>query len=373
MRLVHLSDTHLGRAEYSAYDPDLQINQREADIYRAFAEVVDYILDDPPNLVIHAGDLFDSIRPSNRAMSEAFRQLHRLSAAHIPTVIVAGNHSTPRDRSAGTIFDLFSYIPCIHPVYGGKYEMISLGDVAVHAIPHTYSDADLADSIKKLSPDGSHRYNVMATHAAIRGTDEASWGEFKEQVIPPAALDPAFDYIALGHYHKHLKVADNAYYSGSPERMNIREARDTKGFLDVRLGRLPPRHVPTRARKTIDLDPIDCAGAGAGDIVRMLKASLPQSLSGTVLRVTLDGIEDHVHAALDRRRMRDLVSECVHCEFNYKWKPRDPHSASKSTAIGSLGDEFRSFVERSGSGAAAKGLLKKGAEYLSRASNLEVD
>ena len=371
MRLVHLSDTHLGRAEYSAHDPDLQINQREADIYRAFVEVVDYILNDPPDLVIHAGDLFDSIRPPNRAISEAFRQLHRLSEASIPTVIVAGNHSTPRDRSAGTIFELFRYIPHIRPVYGGKYEKITLGNVAVHAIPHTYSDADLADSIKKLSPDSSHKYNVMATHAAIRGTDEASWGEFKEQVIPPAALDPAFDYIALGHYHKHLKVADNAYYSGSLERMNIREAHDTKGFLDVRLGHLPPRHVPTRTRKTIDLDPIDCAGAGAGDIISMLEGALPADLSGAVLRVTLDGIEDHVHAALDHRRMRDLVSECVHYEFNYKWKQRDPRSASKSTAIGSLGDEFRAFVERSGSGPAAKSLFKKGAEYLSMASNPE--
>lgn len=372
MRLIHLSDTHLGRAEYSAYDPDLQINQREADIYRAFGEVVDYIVAAKPDMVIHAGDLFDSIRPPNRAMSEAFRQLHRLSAARIPTVIVAGNHSTPRDRSAGTIFDLFRYIPHIRPVYGGKYEKIEIGDAAVHAIPHTYSDADLADSIKRLAPDGSRKYNVMVTHAAIRGTDEASWGEFKEQVIPPDALDPAFDYIALGHYHKHLRVADNAYYSGSPERMSIREARDTKGFLDVRLGRLPPEHVPTHARKTIDLDPIDCAGAGADDIVRALEAALPPDLSGAVLRVTLDGIEDHVHAALDRRRMRDLVSMCAHCEFNYKWKPRDPRGASKSTAIGSLGDEFRAFVGRSAPGTSAKSLLKKGEEYLSKASNPEV-
>ena len=372
MRLIHLSDTHLGRAEYGAHDPKLQINQREADIYRAFAEVVDYILDSPPDLVIHAGDLFDSIRPSNRAMSEAFGQLYRLSDAGIPTVIVAGNHSTPRDRSAGTIFDLFRYIPHIHPVYGGRYEKIAIGDIAVHAIPHTYSDADLADSIKRLSPDASHRYNVMATHAAVRGVEEASWGEFKEQVIPPAALDPAFDYIALGHYHRHLKVADNAYYSGSPERMNIREARDTKGFLDVRLGRLPPRHVPTRARKTIDLDPIGCAGAGAGEIVRMLESSLPPDLAGAVMRVTFDGIEDHAHAALDRTRMRDLVSECVHCEFDYKWRRRDPRSASKSTAIGSLGDEFRAFMGKRGSGAAGKRLLKRGAEYLSMASNPEV-
>lgn len=372
MKLIHLSDTHLGRAEYGAFDPELRINQREADIYRAFTEVADYILDAQPNLVIHAGDLFDGIRPSNRAMSKAFEQLHRLSDARIPTVIVAGNHSTPRDRSAGTVFDLFRHIPHIYPVYSGRYEKIALGDVAVHAVPHTYSDADLEDSIKKLSPDVSHRYNVAVTHAAIRGVGEPSWSEFKEQVIPPDVLDPAFDYIALGHYHKHLKVRDNAYYSGSPERMSIREARDTKGFLDVQLGSLQLRHVPTNTRKTIDLDPIDCTSADAGAVVRAIEASLPPNLTGAILRVTLDGIEDHVYAALDRPRMRALVSECAHCEFSYNWKRRDPRSASMATAIGSLGDEFRAFVEKSSSGPAAKALLKRGTEYLSMASRAEV-
>ena len=369
MRLIHLSDTHLGRAEYSAHDPVLQINQREADIYRAFAEVVDYILGDPPDLVIHAGDLFDSIRPSNRAMSEAFRQLHRLSEARIPTVIVAGNHSTPRDRSAGTVFDLLEYIDHVHPVYGGTYKKIPLGNVAVHAIPHTYSDADLEDSMRRLSLDASFKYNVMVTHAAIKGAEKASWGEFKEQVIPLDLLDQKFDYIALGHYHKHIRIKDNAYYSGSPERMNMREINDIKGFLDVQLGSLPPKHVPTHVRDMIDLGPIDCDSATAGDILEKFKATLPPDLSGKILRVTFDNMEGHIHAALDRRCMRDLVSDCIHYEAHYNWKADEAAGSPTATSIGSLKEEFEAFMKGNGRGGDddAQAMVVKGAEYLARA------
>ena len=373
MRLVHLSDTHLGRSEYSAYDPDLQINQREADIYRAFGEVVDYILDTSPDLVIHAGDLFDSIRPSNRAMSEAFRQLSRISEARIPTVVVAGNHSTPRDRSTGTVFDLLGYIKHVHPVYGGMYEKIPLPDVAVHAIPHTYSDIDLIDSMRQLSPDDSFKYNVMVTHAAIKGAEKASWGEFKEQVIPLDFLDPKFDYIALGHYHKHIKIQNNAYYSGSPERINMREINDVKGFLDVELGSLPPRHVPTNVREMIDLGPIDCEGASAGNILKKFEAVLPAEMSGKILRVTFDNIEGHMHAALNRKRMRDLVSACTHCETRYNWKAGEASGMSTTTSIGSLKEEFEAFMKgNDGDSDYAQAMTKKGAEYLAMALEKEV-
>ena len=369
MRLVHLSDTHLGHAEYRRYDPAQQINLREADIYRAFAEVVDHILDTKPDLVIHAGDLFDSIRPSNRAISEAFRQLHRLSEARIPTVIVAGNHSTPRERSAGTVFELLRYIPSVHPVYGGKYEKISIGDTAVHALPHTYSDEDLRESIKSLTPDPKFKYNVMVAHAAIKGSDESSWGEFKEQAIPPGALDPRFDYIALGHYHKFLKMRDNAYYSGSTERLSLREMHDKKGFLEVELGRLPPRHVPTRAREMLEVGPIDCRGATASEVASRLEHAMPADPSGKIVRAVFDEIEGHVHASLDTRRINEIVSECAHYEPQYNWKRgRAPGGAPPSSRIGALADEFEAFMRQSDlRGAALKGAIEGGKDYLDRA------
>ena len=109
MRLVHLSDTHLGHSAYNKTDSS-GINQREADVYSAFNEIIEYILKTKPDLVIHSGDLFDSVRPSNRAIHEAFRQLVRLSRAEIPTVLISGNHSTPRHKATGSIFRLLEFL-----------------------------------------------------------------------------------------------------------------------------------------------------------------------------------------------------------------------------------------------------------------------
>ena len=71
MRIIHFSDTHLGHGDYSAIDQETGLNQREVDIYNVFREIIDYILESKPDLVIHAGDLFDMVRPSNKAISEA--------------------------------------------------------------------------------------------------------------------------------------------------------------------------------------------------------------------------------------------------------------------------------------------------------------
>ncbi len=194
MRLVHFSDTHLGYSDYSKTDPDTGINQREADIYSAFGQVIEYILETKPNLVIHSGDLFDSIRPSNRAIREALEQLDRLSKAKIPTIIIAGNHSTPRQKSASSIFNILRFFDYIYPVFRGKYETLKIGEAKIHAIPHPYNDKTHRENFKKLKVDKKSRYNIFVTHAAVIGTNSFRGSEFKELSIPLGSLPKEFDY-----------------------------------------------------------------------------------------------------------------------------------------------------------------------------------
>ncbi|HDM25348.1 MAG TPA: exonuclease SbcCD subunit D, partial [Thermoplasmatales archaeon] len=66
LKIVHLADTHLGFSAYRKITKD-GLNQREVDVYNAFGRAVDKILEIKPDLIIHAGDLFDSVRPNNRA------------------------------------------------------------------------------------------------------------------------------------------------------------------------------------------------------------------------------------------------------------------------------------------------------------------
>ncbi len=344
MRLVHFSDTHLGYSDYGRFDSESGINRRESDIYNVFKEIIDYIIDTKPDLAIHAGDLFDSIRPSNRAIGVALEQLSRLSGAGIPTVIIAGNHSTPRQKSTDTIFKILQYFPNIHPVFGGRYEKLRIGQCAIHCIPHSYSDEDLQEGLKKLAVDPSSKFNIMVAHASVRGVSEASWGEFKDQTIPASALKDDFDYIALGHYHKLIKVKGNAYYCSSPERLSFNEAADKKGFLDVTLGNLSVRHVRTSARDMVIFDPIDCKGLSAFEIADELERTVAGRTDGRIIRVTFANIPRHVHSALDTQRIRQIVSGALHYEPIYNWTFEED-GKSVSSHIGTINEEFENYLK----------------------------
>lgn len=368
MRLVHLSDTHLGFSAYNKTDPTTGLNQREVDVYSAFGQIIDYIIEAKPDLVIHSGDLFDSVRPSNRAIREAFRQLVRLSVAKIPTVIIAGNHSTPRQKVTGSIFQLFEYLEHIHPVFNGEYQTLEIGDCKIHAIPHAYNEEMFKENFSKLKADKKFKYNILVTHATVIGVTAFAGAEFKELSIPPSILSKDFDYIALGHIHKFIQVSENAYYSGSPERLGFGEANYKKGFLEVELGNLKVNHIETKARDMIDIEPIDCSKLDSMQIMKTIESSLPPDISGKILRLTFQDILPHVYTALDFKKIDELTSNSLHCEKHFEKKSATSKFIGTSH-IGALAEEFSSFLEKQEIDDQQKEEVEKiGLEYLEEAT-----
>ena len=63
MRILHVADTHLGFSAYRKVEGISGLNQRELDLYRSFETCVDQALEHRPDLFLHAGDLFDNVRP----------------------------------------------------------------------------------------------------------------------------------------------------------------------------------------------------------------------------------------------------------------------------------------------------------------------
>ena len=343
MKIVHFSDTHLGYSDYGKFDPESGVNKREDDIYRVFREIIDYIIQTKPDLVIHAGDLFDSIRPSNRAIGVALEELSRVSKEKIPTVIIAGNHSTPRQKSTDSIFKILQYFPHVYPVFGGEYKKLKIGDCTIHAIPHSYSDDDLQKSIRSLKVDRGSKLNIMVAHAAIRDIQEASWGEFKEQSIPASSLTNDFDYIALGHYHKFLPIKENAYYCGSPERFSFNEAKFKKGFVEVTLDNFSIKHIPTNAREMIIFPSINCKKLSISEIINKLEMMVSGKIDGKIIRVSFDNIPHHVRSSLDLKRIRQIVSSSLHYEPVYSYLSET--NGVTSSQIGSIDEEFEIYLK----------------------------
>ncbi|RLF38506.1 MAG: exonuclease SbcCD subunit D, partial [Thermoplasmata archaeon] len=156
MRIIHFADTHLGFSAYRRVDHD-GVNKREKDVYDAFSRMIDYIIETRPDIVIHAGDLFDNVRPTNRAIGVALNQLSRLSKEEIPTVVISGNHETPKLKETGHIFKTFEHLDYVFPVYGDKEEIIKLNirgyTVKIHAVPHCRSKEDFLNALERVEPD----------------------------------------------------------------------------------------------------------------------------------------------------------------------------------------------------------------------------
>src|SRR2546426_7410977 len=128
MRLIHFSDTHLGFSESSKVDPATGINIREQDTYNAFNTVNAEAIRRKPDVVVHAGDLFHSPRPSNRAIVVALVGFQRLTEAKIPVVLIAGNHSVPRVAATGSIFEAMSVLPGVRSAHRERYEAFEIGE-----------------------------------------------------------------------------------------------------------------------------------------------------------------------------------------------------------------------------------------------------
>lgn len=231
MRILHFSDTHLG---YQAFErvTDAGINAREQDVYDAFERVVDRILDLKPDLVIHSGDFFHRPSPSNRALTFGLEQLRRIGQANIPTVIIAGNHETPKTIYNAPILRALRTLELVFPVFGAQFETFEFGNIAIHGVPHINDNRLLLSELERLEPL-QDKFNILMLHTSLG--KRYLMEEYGEQVFPAAfeAKLAGFQYISLGHWHdsQAVNLHPCAWYSGSTERFSDTEIGSEKGFL----------------------------------------------------------------------------------------------------------------------------------------------
>jgi len=235
LKILHYSDTHLGYNDLDILNDD-NINQREADFYDAFSQVVDQIEKIKPDYIIHTGDLFHRSSPSNRAITFALKEFKRINALNIPCIMIAGNHSTPRSILSSPILKIFEDYENIYVSYEQSYKKIEFEDVVFHTLPHMNDDTKAEEQIDKCEENiDKNKKNIMMMHCSV-----GAWylmQEFGEWVYPTDKehLFEKMDYVALGHWHGFGNVGkyQNVYYSGSLERTSLNDKRNNKGFVIV--------------------------------------------------------------------------------------------------------------------------------------------
>ena len=346
MRLVHISDTHLGAGGLSRKVSTSGINQREEDICDAFIRAIDQIIQIKPDIVIHSGDLFHSVRPTNRIINIAIRQLLRLTAVNVPVIIISGNHDTPKQRGVGSIFSFFEIFPGFSLVYQDRYEMIRIKDLALHAIPHCLSATTFQSELEKVEIDMEARFNVLTLHGVVSGIKEFSMGELSELEVPSSLFKKGFDYVALGHYHRYTKVEENVFYAGSTERISMAELGQEKGFVEVNLFSKETKFHSVPTRSMIELPQIYAEGKNQDEVLQEVEDLIQANdIKDKIVRLKVTQIPAHVYNSLNFRRLSELKAEALYFDLRFEKKEEKEKNFTAKTSIGKLAEEFSQYLK----------------------------
>ena len=248
MKLIHLSDLHLGKRvnEFPMLEDQQYI----------LTEILQIIDREAPDAVLIAGDVYDKSVPSAEAVGLLDEFLVDLSRRKLQVFVISGNHDSPERMAFGGRLMERSGVH-LAPVYDGKVRPFALSDeyglVKVYLLPFvkpshvrrcfpdreiaSYTDA-LSVAIGAMEVDEAER-NVLVTHQFVTGaarcdSEEISVGGTDNV---DAAVFAPFDYVALGHIHGPQQVGrETVRYCGTPLKYSFSESGQQKSITVVELG-----------------------------------------------------------------------------------------------------------------------------------------
>jgi exonuclease SbcD len=312
VRLLHTSDWHVGRAIRG---------RSRADEHRAVLAEIAAVADrEAVDLVVVAGDLFDTAAPSAESEQIVYRALLEMAAGERPVVAVAGNHDSAQRLGAVAQLAGASGIRLVSAISrDGVLEVEAGGDVARLALLPFPSQryvvtadrlmsgdaadahADYADRVVRILRSltdgfGAGTVNLVVAHLMVMGGTLGGGERGAHTVfdywVPATAFPATAQYVALGHLHRAQQLPGPAplHYCGSPLQLDFGETANDPvvNVVDVAPGR------PAAVRPV---------ALTAGRRLRTLRGTLAQVLDApptdAYLRVVLDeparaGLADEV-------------------------------------------------------------------------------
>jgi exonuclease SbcD len=352
IKILHLSDIHLGSGfSHGRINAETGLNTRLEDFVATLGRCIDRALSEPVDLVLFGGDAFPDATPPPYIQQAFARQFHRLVEANIPTVLLVGNHDQHSQGAGGASLCIYRTLGVPNVIVGDRLDTYQIqtrnGFVQVITLPwltrstlltrpetEGLSMAEvgqllldrlrvaLEGEIRKLDPDMP---TILLAHLM---TDTANFGAERFLAVGKGFTIPlsfltreCFDYVALGHVHKHQILCQNppVVYPGSIERVDFSEEKEDKGFVLVELecgsATVEFCPLPVRSFRTIEVDLSEKKDPQAA-LVRALK---PELIEDAVVRLSyqirpeqVDHLDDsRIHQALERAHSYTIQSELV--------------------------------------------------------------
>ena len=359
IRLLHFADLHVGMENYGRLDARTGTSSRVRDFLDRMDEVVDYALANRADMAIFAGDAFKTRDPDPTQQREFASRLKRL-ADNMPVLLLVGNHDLPGMASKATSVDIFGALDVPNVIVGsepaGQVVETQRGPFFLAWMPYPMRNRLLtqeqhrgksveeldqalrlavATLVKDLSQQATeHKMpRVLSGHfsvaEAMLGSERSVMLGHDVAVYNSALAEPVWDYVALGHIHKHQDVNPGAYpsvvYSGSLERIDFGEEKEPKGFCWVNLARGDTKwnFVPVDARPflTIRVDARE-SNDPTGAVMRAIEKS---DVEGVVVRLIVQLKADQAPVLRDAEIAAALdvaYSHTVAREVDYEARTR---------------------------------------------------
>lgn len=375
VRVLHFADVHIGMENYGRTDPETGLSTRVRDFLRRMDEMIAFARENEVDLTVFAGDAFKTRTPNPTYQREfAYRVRDLIQLA--PLVMVIGNHDMPASALKASSIEIYQTLEVPGVWVADDYTLRLLetkrGPVVVGAAPYpqrallldeadsagrTIAEADrlletrLSQRLRELAAEADqHPYpRVLTGHFTVSG---AALGSERGimlgrdiEVMPSDVADPRWDYVALGHIHKHQNLtAERAgvppvVYAGSLERIDFGEEADDKGFCwaEVTRGAATWRFKRVRARPfvTIQLD-LRRSTDPTADVIARVKES---DVDGAVVRVILT-LTPETDALLKEDFIRDALRQGgAHLVASIRRDVEEPTRARLGLSPEGLSDE----------------------------------
>ena len=347
MLIIHTADIHIGVENYSRPDPKTRTSSRLQDFLRSLDELVDYSIDNEADLVLICGDVYKSRNPTQTHQREFVKRISRLAREGIKVFLLAGNHDSPNVPGPATTLDIFPTLDIenvqianelntqIVQTRNGSIQIISLpwirkGDfmslekynqLSNEKFNSAIEEKLIEDLDKEIANLDSSMPSILASHVSVdlaKTSSEKSMTLGKDYLLPTNFLaNPKLDYVALGHIHRHQILNDDppVVYSGSLERIDFGEEKDSKGFcvIDIststdkknRLNSYKFVEVNARRFKTIQIKIEENDGSPNEKIVAEIKK---HDIYETIAQVIIE-VSSSRCSEISDRKIRDSLSE----------------------------------------------------------------
>jgi DNA repair protein SbcD/Mre11 len=364
LRVLHTSDWHVGKA--------IRGRSRAAEHRAVLAEIAEVAEREDVDLVIVAGDLFDTAVPTAESERIVYRALLDLAAGGRPVVVVAGNHDSAARLAAVAPLSQASGITLASairpPGDGGVLEVPGGRDVAQVALLPFPSQRYVVTADVLLAGDAADAHaayadrvvnilrvltagfaagtvNLVAAHLMVMGGTMGGGERGAHTVfdywIPATAFPAAAQYVALGHLHRAQQLPGPAplHYCGSPLQLDFGETANDPAvtIVDVRPGKpAAVRSVPVAAGsrlRTLRGTLVDVLAAAARLPAPAAEASGDDPAVVTYAASESGGWPDHLRVVLDeapRAGLADEVRERIPAVVEVVLAPRDPADGGRT-------------------------------------------